>query len=83
MELHNKLIMAEHDKYGIWYFTNRKKIEWALEIFQGSIDWFMRKAALKGENTWKVRDWTFSWVDDSDNIIYKYINPERKDIFGD
>lgn len=79
---HDRLIMAEHDKYGIWYFTNRKKIERSLHIVQALMDYYIRKAERNDEQYWKVGEWTFCWVENDGDIIYKYINPERENIFG-
>lgn len=73
---HDTLLCAEHDTYGIWYFTNRKKVERALGIVQPLQDYHMRKSQISGEKTWKIKGWTFSWVENGDDIIYKYINPE-------
>ena len=79
---HDKLLMADHDEYGIWYFTNRKKIERVFGINQSLFDYYLKKAASKGDKYWKLDDWTFSWVENDGDIIYKFINPEKETIFG-
>lgn len=64
------LLKAEHPEHGIWYFTNISK---ASEYVKTSINYI--KMQLGGIMN-SVKGWTFEWTDD-DNIINKYINPER------
>lgn len=81
--IHDDLICAKHKIYGRWYYTNRKKIEKTLKINQALFDYYMDKAKRNGKKSWDIRDWNFSWVENGDNVKYKYINPEKEDIFVD
>lgn len=65
-----KLFKFEHDEKGIWYFTDTAKGAKYIETTQSYVDLCRkRKSRCKG--------WTIEQIED-DNIISRYINPERK-----
>lgn len=72
-----ELFMVENDESGIWYFTSiTKAANWMHEdvmLFR----YYMSKAKREGKTEWKVRDYTVSLIQNTDDIIYKYIDPER------
>lgn len=71
-----KLIMLEHPEHGIWYFTNKAKVA----DFIGTS--FINVLILL-EGFYKRCDgWTAQWIE-SDDILSRYINPDRKKVFGD
>ena len=70
INMENELLMVEHPKRGIWYFTNMQK----------AADWIgiQRTQLLQcfGKRKLEYKDYTFEWVDGSD-VKYKCINPEK------
>lgn len=70
-ELTNKLLMLDDDVNGIWYFTTKKKCAEFLGVYPYYIDNYLKRGG-KVSDTCRIE-----WVDGAD-VIYKYINPERK-----
>ena len=64
--------MMEHDEKGIWYFTNVNRAATYICTVASNINRVLDGKSKKG----KVKGWTPQWVD-ADNIMSKYINPER------
>lgn len=65
-----KLLKAEHPEKGIWYFTNYNKAD----KYIGTSSTYIKMQVAGISKT--VKGWTFEWTDD-ENIINKYINPEK------
>lgn len=65
-----KLFKAEHKEKGVWYFTNRNKVAKYINTSQTYLDHCLTlDKPCKG--------WTIEQIE-SDNILCKYIDPERK-----
>ena len=64
-----KLIMAEHQQKGIWYFSTLRKCA----AYIGAADSNVRSAITK---KWKCSGWSIEEIE-SDDILSKYIDPER------
>lgn len=65
-----KLFKLENPEKGIWYFTNTAKASKYLDTAQSYLD-----TCRKNNKTCK--GWSIEEIED-DNILSKYINPERK-----
>ena len=65
-----KLFKLENSEKVIWYFTNTAKASKFLDTAQSYLD-----ACRKNNKTCK--GWSIEEIED-DNILSKYINPERK-----
>lgn len=67
-----KLFKAEHDENGIWYFSTKAKLLKYINTSQTYLDHCMIvDKPCKG--------WTIEQIE-SEDIICKYIDPERKNI---
>lgn len=64
-----KLLKVEHYEKGKWYFTSVYKVANALDTQATHINYYM------GKNK-EYKGWNFEWID-GENVIYKYINPEK------
>lgn len=71
-----KLIMMEHPEHGIWYFTNTTKAA----NFIGAP--FSNVRILLAGFYHRCKGWTAQWIE-SDDILSRYINPDREKVFGD
>ena len=65
-----KLFKFEHDEKGIWYFTDTAKAARFIETTQSYVD-------LCRKRNKTCKGWSIEQIED-DNIISRYINPERK-----
>ena len=65
-----RLLKAEHKENGIWYFTSINK---AAQYINSSATYIRMQL---GGISKQVKGWEFEWTED-DNIINKYINPEK------
>ena len=65
-----KLVKIEHPTKGIWYFTNPYK---ASEYIGTGSTYFTNR--MKQGKT--AKKWSAEWIE-SDEIMSKYINPERQ-----
>jgi len=66
----NRLVLAEHPEYGIWYFTTEYKAAKYIGV-QGAQVMY----AILKNNT--LKGWNFSVIEDGGDIPNKYINPTK------
>ena len=71
MERENMLLMVDHDEYGIWYFTNVQKAANWIGIQRTHL------IQCLGKKNPSYKGYRLEWVN-GDNVIYQYINPEKK-----
>lgn len=64
------LIKAEHPEHGIWYFTSISKAAKYIGCVYACVN-----QQLHGV-TKQTKGWKIEWTED-ENIINKYINPEK------
>lgn len=65
-----KLIKAEHNEKGTWYFTNMHKAAVYIGTSSTNLN-LVVKGIYKQFNGWNI-----SWIE-SEDILCKYINPEK------
>ncbi len=63
-----KLIMVEHDKHGIWYFSTQSKVARALDTTYA----YLHSKMKDGSCT--LKGWHIEEIDDSGDIISMYID---------
>lgn len=65
-----RLIKAENNEKGIWYFSNIRKCAQFINSGDSNINTSLNKTGRK------VKGWYLKWIE-SDDIISKYIDPEK------
>lgn len=70
-----KLYKIENEELGIWYFTSKAKIA---KFIDTSLNYIALRIGLEKP----CKGWMIEEID-SDDVLSKYINPKRKDVFGD
>lgn len=66
-----KLIKAEHNEKGIWYFSNIRKCAQFIGSGDSNINTSLHKTGRK------VKGWELEWIV-SDDILSKYIDCESQ-----
>lgn len=64
-----RLLMGENNEKGIWYFSSIYKAATAIGVQTNLLKYYIDRSK-------EYKGWNFEWVD-GENIIYKYINPEK------
>jgi len=65
-----KLVKAEHNEQGIWYFTTKAKAARYINTSPTYLDYCLTMER-------PCKDWNLELIE-SDDIICKFIDPERK-----
>ena len=71
----NRLVLAEHPEFGIWYFTSEYKAAKCIGVQGAQVIYAMSKGN-------KINGWEFKWVDGSD-VLYKFVNPSKEEVERD
>lgn len=65
-----KLIKAEHNEKGIWYFSTIRKCSQFIDSVDANVNTSLKRTHRK------VKGWELEWIE-SGEILSKYIDPER------